>query len=185
MAALAPHQNETTVYIILDRIAQHVANTLALLGGVVLLGLIVLTTLSIAGRALVPFDIGVGPIRGIYDYTEIGMAAAIFAFFPLAQYKDAHARVDLFQFLLSGKLNRVLDVLFHLTMTFVALVGTWRLYLGMLDKQSFNETTLIAQVPVWWGYAASLVGAGGFVFVAAFSVIRAVRCLVLAKETDA
>ncbi len=158
-------------------IAELVARSLALAGGGVLIVLIVLTCVSIFGRAVVTFDIGLGPIRGIYDMTEIGMAAAIFAFLPWAHLQEAHARVDLFQPVMPKPMNRFLDLLFNTGMLVVAAVGTWRLYLGMQDKLSFGETTLIAQIPLWQGYAASLVGAVGFIFVAAFCVLRSGRRL--------
>jgi len=133
------------------------------------------TCVSIIGRAFVPLDIGLGPVRGIYDITEIGMAAAVFAFLPWAQLNDTHARVDLFKDRLSKRLNHMLELVFQCAMAFVAIIGTWRLYLGMLDKMSYGETTLIAQIPVWHGYAAALVGAIGFVLVACFCVLRALR----------
>ncbi|MCC1493207.1 TRAP transporter small permease [Cognatishimia sp. F0-27] len=163
------------MYSALSKLAEAIANALAIAGGLVLLAIVVLTCVSIAGRALVPFDIGVGPIRGIYDMTEIGMAAAIFAFLPWAQLKDSHARVDLFQPVMPASLNRVLDLLFNMAMFVVASVGTYRLYLGMRDKLSFGETTLIAQIPVWQGYAAGLVGGVGFVLIAAFCILRSMR----------
>lgn len=159
----------------LQILVELVARVLGIAGGAVLLCIIVLTCVSIAGRALVTFDLGVGPIRGIYDMTEIGMAAAIFAFLPWAQFTEAHARVDLFRPMMPRTMDRVLDLLFNLAMLVVAAVGTWRLYLGMQDKLSFGETTLIAQIPVWQGYAASLVGAAGFILVAAFCVLRSGR----------
>lgn len=163
------------MYRMLDRIAHLIAVSLALAGGAVLIGLTILTVYSILGRALVPFGIGPGPLRGIYDMTEIGVAAAVFAFLPWAQLTEAHARVDLFRWVMPTVLDRVLDLLFNIAMAFVAGVGTWRLYLGMQDKLSFGETTLIAQIPVWQGYAAGLVGAVGFVLVAAFCVLRSAR----------
>ncbi|WP_292266549.1 TRAP transporter small permease [Marivita sp.] len=159
----------------LQIIVELIARLLAIGGGVVLLCSIVLTCVSIIGRALVPLDIGLGPIRGIYDLTEIGMAAAIFAFLPWAQFNEAHARVDLFQPVMPKTMDRFLDLLFNVAMLVVAAVGTWRLYLGMQDKLSFGETTLIAQIPVWQGYAASLAGAVGFIIVAAFCVVRSGR----------
>ena len=165
------------MYRVLHRSADLVARGLALAGGIVLSVIIVLTCVSILGRAFVPLDIGIGPIRGIYDITEIGMATAIFAFLPWAQLTEAHARVDLFQSALPRLLDLALDLLFNVAMALVAAIGTWRLYLGMLDKRSFGETTLIAQIPVWQGYAAALVGAAGFVLVAAFCVLRSARRL--------
>ncbi len=161
----------------LNSIVEFIARALAFAGGAVLLGLTLLTCVSIAGRALLPLDIGLGPIRGIYDMTEIGMAAAVFAFLPWAQFREAHARVDLFQWAIPHKVDQFLDVLFNAAMAFVAAVGTYRLYLGMQDKLSYGETTLIAQIPVWQGYAAGLVGAIGFVIVAVFCTLRAMRRL--------
>lgn len=163
------------MYGVLHKIATAIATLLALCGGAVLLGLIALTCLSIIGRVLVPLDIGIGPIRGIYDMTEIAMAAAIFAFLPWAHLTEANARVDLFEPVLPNAVNKGLDLVFNLAMLGVAVVGTWRLYLGMLDKIAFGEVTLIAQIPVWQGYAAGLAGGIGFVIIAAFCVLRALR----------
>ncbi len=165
------------MYLHLNSLAEALARILALLGGAVLLAIILLTCVSIAGRALLPLDIGIGPIRGIYDVTEIGMAAAIFAFLPWAQFREAHARVDLFHWAIPKKADQALDVVFNIAMAVVATVGTYRLYLGMQDKLSYGETTLIAQIPVWQGYAAGLFGAIGFVVVAMFCTLRAVRRL--------
>jgi TRAP-type C4-dicarboxylate transport system permease small subunit len=163
------------MYGLLNRIAHGIATLLALAGGGVLLCLVVLTCVSIIGRVFVPLDIGIGPIRGIYDMTEIAMAAAIFAFLPWAHLTEAHARVDLLEGAMPGWANKGLDLLFDIAMLAVAVVGTWRLYLGMLDKMSFGEVTLIAQIPVWQGYAAALAGGVGFVIISAFCVLRALR----------
>lgn len=165
------------MYRSLNNLAELIAKSLALAGGLVLLGLIVLTCVSIAGRALLFLDIGLGPIRGIYDISEIAMATAIFAFLPWTQFNEAHARVDLLQPMIPKRIDLAFDVIFNIAMFFVALVGTYRMYLGMLDKLSFGETTLIAQIPVWHGYAASLVGGVGFIVVSAFCVLRSFRRL--------
>ncbi len=176
--ALSFHLSRPTpMYLLLERIAETIARFLALAGGAVLLTITAMTVVSITGRLFVSLDIGIGPIRGIYDYTEIGMAAAVFAFLPWAQFKEAHARVDLFQFVMPKQLDLFLDFLFNIAMTFVAAILAWRLYLGMLDKQSYNETTLIAQIPVWQGYAAGLFGAVGFAIVSAFCVLRSAHRL--------
>lgn len=165
------------MYGFLKRIAHGIAMVLALLGGGVLIGIIILSCVSITGRFFVPFDIGLGPIRGIYDMTEIAMAAAIFAFLPWAHLNEAHARVDLFEAVMPSQMNRLLDLFFNIAMFLAAYFGSWRLYLGMQDKLTFGETTLIAQIPVWIGYAAGLVGGVGFVIIAAFCILRSLRRL--------
>ena len=165
------------MYVQLNRFVEVIAMGLALAGGLILLAIVALTCVSIIGHVFVPFDIGLGPIRGIYDMTEIGMAAAIFAFLPWAQLREAHARVDLFEPIMPKIADRSLDLLFNVAMFVVAVVGTWRLYLGMIDKHTYGETTLIAQIPVWQGYAAALVGGVGFIIVSAFCILRAIRRL--------
>lgn len=162
----------------LHRVVELLARALAFGGGAILLALIVLTCTSIAGRALMPLNLGVGPIRGIYDYTELGMAVAVFSFLPIAQLRESHARVDLFQSAMPRQMSTAFDLFFNCAMFMVAAIGTWRLYLGMQDKLRFGETTVIAQIPVWQGYAVGLVGACGFVLIAAFCILRSVRRLV-------
>ena len=166
------------MYNMAERAANWLARLLAYAGGAVLLVLILLNTISIIGRVFVPLEIGIGPIRGIYDITEIGMAAAIFAFLPWAQMQDAHAKVDLFRSAIPGVMDNFLQFLFAIAMLVVAIYGTWRMYLGMDDKFYYGETTLIAQIPVGWGYAAGMVGAVGFIIVAAFCVVRALRRMI-------
>jgi TRAP-type C4-dicarboxylate transport system permease small subunit len=158
---------------------------MAYLGAAVLILLTVATCLSIVGRALVPLDIGIGPIRGIYDFTEIGVAAAVFAFLPWCQYSRGHASVDLFMPFFPAIMNRVLDVLIDVGMLIIAVIGAWRLYLGMLDKFSFGETTLIAQIPMGHAYMAGLAGAVAFALIAAFCVLRSIKALVTRSGHEA
>lgn len=63
----------------------------------------------------------------------------------------------------------MLNVIVDLGMLIAAVLIAWRLYLGMTDKLRYGETTFIMQLPVWWGYAASLVGAVAFALVTAFA----------------
>ncbi|ASM71130.1 MULTISPECIES: TRAP transporter small permease [Roseobacteraceae] len=165
------------MYMTAYKLTDALARWMALLAGLVLLVVVVLTCVSIAGRALLPLNIGVGPINGIYDLTEIGVGAAIFGFLPWCQLQRSHAAVDLFKPVYGTTLNRVLDVIVDLGMLVAAALIAWRLYLGMLDKLRYGETTFIMQLPVWWGYAACLVGAAAFAHVAVFCVIRSLRGL--------
>lgn len=166
------------MYVMLSRLADNLARYLALAGGIVLLVIVILTCVSIIGRALFTAGICCGPIRGIYDYTEIGVGAAIFAFLPWCQFRTGHAAVDLFKSALPDIVNRVLNLIIDAGMLVFAALIAHRLWLGMLDKQRYGETTLIAQVPVWIGYAACFVGALSFVVVAGFCVLRSGRNLV-------
>lgn len=163
------------MYQSLNNATAAIARWTALVGGLVLLFVVVISCVSIAGRALAQLGIDSGPIPGIYEIVEIGVGFAIFAFLPWCQLQRGHARVDLFENLLGPRLNRVIDLVSDVLIFVIATIIAWRLWLGMLDKQSYSETTWILQIPVWTAYCGALFGAISFVLVSAFCVIRALR----------
>ncbi|HEX2257326.1 MAG TPA: TRAP transporter small permease subunit, partial [Afifellaceae bacterium] len=63
----------------------------------------------------------------------------------------------------------------NVLMTLAAVLIAWRLGLGLQDKKLYGETTFILQLPVWWGYAASLVGAWVFALVSLYTVWRSLN----------
>jgi len=150
------------------------ARSFAVLGGLSLSFLIVLTCLSILGRSLnsllhrdsvqavVPdlanglLAAGIGPINGDFELVEAGMAFAIFAFLPLCQLNGAHASVDIFTARLpsrvSGILRMVIESIFAAVMILIAV----QLFAGMESKRGSGQTSLLLQYPVWWGYAISV-----------------------------
>lgn len=156
-------------------VMMRLARFMAILGGLVLTGLIVLTCVSVLGRALntvfhgwvgdlVPglsdwaLGLGVGPINGDFELVEAGVAFAIFAFLPLCQITSGHAAVDLFTNALPARVNRVLRMLVEIVFAAVLVLIAWRLWDGMLSKMRYGETSFLLQFPVWWAYAASFCG---------------------------
>ena len=156
-----------------DRIIQGIAFWMAMAGGAGLIAALVLTVVSIVGRGLI--FAGLGPIPGDFELVEAGTAFAVLAFMPLCQYHRGHVTVDLFLSGAGRRTNALIDALANLLMTGAAGVLTWRMLLGMLDKRSYGETTFILQFPVWWSYAAALVGAAVFTLVCAYTVLRSLR----------
>ncbi|MEQ9260475.1 MAG: TRAP transporter small permease [Roseovarius sp.] len=153
------------------------ARLMAVLGGLVLTGLILLTCVSVLGRALNGFlhgglaeslfpvlaqrllDMGVGPVLGDFELVEAGVAFAIFAFLPLCQITGGHATVDIFTTYFPRKANRAIQIVVDVVFAAVLVLIAWRLYEGMQEKVQYNETTFMLQFPIWWAYAASLVAA--------------------------
>lgn len=133
------------------------ARLMAILGGVVLALLTVMTVVSIVGRSLISF--GLGPVPGDFELVEAGAAFAVFAFLPWCQLNRGHATVDLFTNYLPAGVNRWIDLVSETLMTIVFVVLAWRLWVGMMDKIRYQETTFILQYPVWWGFASAMVGA--------------------------
>lgn len=153
---------------------------MALAGGAVLLALIVMTCISIIGRSL--GALGLAPVPGDFELVELGVGFAIFAFLPWCHLRRGHATVDLFRPRLSRRANLIIDWISDLLMLIVAFLITWRLWIGMLDKKSYTETTFILQVPIWIAYAAGLAGAVVFLIVAIYCTMRSARYLIGADD---
>lgn len=149
------------------------ARGMAVLGGLVLLALVIMTCVSVTGGLInsalhsdaietrIPeladwvLGLGVGPLFGDTEMVEVGIAFVIFCFLPLCQISGAHASVDVFASHFPDVVNRVLQLLIDVIFAFVLVLIAWRLFDGLLEKQSYNETTYDLQFPIWWSYAAS------------------------------
>lgn len=129
----------------------------ALLGGVMLVALTLMVVASVTGRALI--GVGLGPVPGDFELVEVGVGVAVFFFMPWCYLRGGHATVDLLYMHMPTWAQKGVVVVSDLLMLLVWLVMTWMLWLGMLEKREYLETTFILQMPVWWGYALCLVGA--------------------------
>lgn len=161
----------------IHRAAVSIAHGLAVIGGLVLASLILITCASIVGRTFNSFlyldvvaaiapgtaqwliDTGVGAIRGDFEMVEAGMAFCIFAFLPLTQLTASHASVDIVTNILPRSVARFLLVLAEILFAVILVIIAVQLYDGLGRKMRSGETTLLLQFPVWWAYAFSLVGA--------------------------
>lgn len=112
--------------------------------------------------------IKLGPFNGDYELVEAGVAFAIFAFLPLAQITGAHATVDVFTSFLSDKTNRVLRMISEVAFAVVLIIIAVQLWEGTQNKLDRHQTTFLLQFPLWWAYAASLIGAVGAAIVATY-----------------
>jgi TRAP-type C4-dicarboxylate transport system permease small subunit len=98
--------------------------------------------------------------------------------------------VEIFTSGLGPRFNRIIDVIADSLMLAFALLVASRHFLGMLDKRAYGETTLLLQFPIWWAYAAGMIGAAVFVIVALYCFIRSWSALltdgtnVSVAETD-
>ncbi|MCX7815386.1 MAG: TRAP transporter small permease [Tepidimonas ignava] len=129
----------------------------ALVGGLVLVALTLMSVASITGRALI--GLGLGPVPGDFELVEIGTGVAVFLFLPWTYLRGGHATVDLVYDRLPKAVRKAVSVACDVLMLALWVVLTWKLWDGMLEKREYLETSFILQMPVWWGYAAGLVGA--------------------------
>lgn len=153
------------------------ARGFAVIGGTVLSVLVLITCLSIAGRALngalatdlamsiAPglaqglIDAGIGAIPGDFELVEAGMAFCIFAFLPFCQVTAGHASVDVFTDALPMRAKRGLIFLTETLFAVVLVTIAVQLYAALERNMQSGQTTMLLQFPIWWSYAASLAGA--------------------------
>jgi len=80
----------------------------------------------------------------------------VFCALPYCQMRYGHVSVDILSRRFPILLSWLIAVLSHSAMSVIAFIITRQLYLGMMDKYQWGETTFILQLPAWWGYAAAL-----------------------------
>src|SRR5918996_4410891 len=153
----------------LGRTLHRAATGIALIGGAILFALTLLTVISVAGRALLS-----APIPGDFELIEIGMAVAIFSFLPYCQIVRGNVIVDLFTSKATPRTKALLDGVGNLLFTAIAALLTWRVALGGLEIRSYGETTMVLQVPVWWGYVPAVAFLAFLTIVCAYTVWRSV-----------
>ena len=141
----------------MNRLIYATSRGMAWFGALVLTALAVISVVSIAGRAF--SFAGLGPVPGDFELVEAGTALAVFCFLPWCHLRRAHADVTLFWHAYPPRLQRLLEILGDALMLAVWLLLVWRMGIATLEFRGNGEVSFILQMPVWWGYAASLVPA--------------------------
>ena len=149
------------------------ARSTAMIGGLVLVFLVAMTTVSIIGRAVNKWlhsetaqgllgsfsqtllDLGIGEVNGNYEVLEAGVAFAIFSFMPICQLYGSHATVDVFTSRLPARVTRAIAAFWEVALTAALVLISVQLFGGVQRYYGNGETTLFLQFPVWWAYAAS------------------------------
>ena len=141
----------------MSNIIYGLSRSMAWLGAAVLTMLALISVASIAGRALSSY--GLAPVPGDFELVEAGTALAVFCFMPWCHLKRGHAVVDMLWNSYPPAMRRVLDASTDALMLAVWLLLIWRMGVSMMDYHANGEVSFILQMPVWWGYAASMLPA--------------------------
>jgi TRAP-type C4-dicarboxylate transport system permease small subunit len=157
----------------MHRLIQSIARLTALVGGLILLSLVLMMTITITGRST-----GLGELTGSYELLEAGIAFAIFSFLPITQLYGAHASVDVFTSFMSRRVNRWIAVFWEVVLLLIIGLIVWRLYEGTLSHYKRGGTTTFLQFKLWVPYAACCAAGVVTLITAAYCVImRAVEAV--------
>ncbi|NBA96266.1 TRAP transporter small permease [Pseudomonas sp. R5(2019)] len=116
----------------------------ALGGGLILLGLVAMSIVSIVGRKLFSM-----PVRGDMELMEVGASVAIAAFLPLCELRGTHIKVDALTGWLPQGIRTGLDGIAHVLCCAVAWILAWRTSLQMVDNHAFGDATTLLSIPLW------------------------------------
>lgn len=144
----------------------------ALAGGALLLGVMVMTVVSVFGRYLLN-----APIPGDYEITELACGVAVFAFLPYCHTRNGNIVVEFFTEKLRPRHKAALEAVHNCAFTIVAGLITWRLFVGGMHKLVDGETTLYLAIPLHWAYFPALIGAVLLTVVCAVVAGRRLRAL--------
>jgi TRAP-type C4-dicarboxylate transport system permease small subunit len=120
----------------------------AVLGGMVLVAMTLMSVASIVGRSFLG-----KPVPGDFELIQIGCAICVAAFLPWCQMQGGNIIVDFFTLRASARIRAWLDVFGALLLAAVMLLVAWRTGVGALAVKATGETSMIMGFPSWIGYA--------------------------------
>jgi TRAP-type C4-dicarboxylate transport system permease small subunit len=129
------------------RLLEALAKLFAILGGLVLTGLTLMSVYSVVMRNLVG-----RPIIGDFELVQMGCGIAIASFLPFTQLRGGNIRVDFFTARAGARTRAALDTFGAIVLGLALGLLAWRTTLGGLSVYRNDETTMIMALPVWWGY---------------------------------
>lgn len=159
----APAGSETGL-----RLLDGLARLLALFGGALAVCLALLVSISITLRAL-----GLGGVRGDFEFVQMGVALIVFAFMPWCQARRGNVMVDSFTTRLPPRFQAALDALWEVVFAAMMALIAWRLGAGALEAARSSTTTMVLLLPIAPAIAACAILAGFTALVAlAMAIVR-------------
>lgn len=150
------------------RLLDRLARLLAMLGGVLAVCLALLVSTSITLRAL-----GLGGVRGDFEFVQMGVALIVFAFMPWSQARRGNVMVDSFTTKLPLRFQVALDALWEVVFAAMMALIAWRLGAGAMEAAHSSTTTMVLLLPIAPAIAACALLAGFTALVAlAMAVVR-------------
>ena len=131
------------------KILSALAHLCAILAGLLMTGITLLTCVSLIGRNTTGWT-----IAGDFELTGVATGAAIALFMPLCQLKRGHIIVDFFTAKASEGTNAFLDRLGALLVAAVFALMAWRTVLGGINAHNSFSGTMMLGFPEWVVYAA-------------------------------
>ncbi|MBZ4211682.1 MAG: TRAP transporter small permease [Rhodoferax sp.] len=124
------------------------ATWFAYVGGVVFIGLVIMSVVSIVGRKL--FN---APVPGDVEVLQLSAAFASATFFAYCHLMHGDVKVDFFTANMSSQRRVLLDSAGSLLIALLGALLAWRTGVGALSLKEAGESSAILEIPVWLAQA--------------------------------
>ncbi|WP_373050782.1 TRAP transporter small permease [Thalassovita aquimarina] len=151
-------------------LATRVITGWALVGGLVLVGVVLINAWSILSGAL--FN---KPFAGDFELTEMGAAIAVFCFLPYCQLTGANVSADIFTMRASPRSVALMSLFAGLIALLFTAILLWRMSAGLVDYREYEEFTGILQIPIWWAFLPILVSLALLFYAAVIGFLQALK----------
>ncbi len=130
------------------RVLLATATWFAYVGGVVFIGLVIMSVVSIVGRKL--FN---APVPGDVEVLQMSAAFASATFFAYCHLMHGDVKVDFFTANMSSQRRVLLDSAGSLLIGLLGALLAWRTGVGALSLKEAGESSAILEIPVWLAQA--------------------------------
>jgi len=152
----------------------------AILGGLVFVGIVLMSIVSIVGRKLFA-----APVPGDVEMLQMAAAFASASFFAYCHLNSGDVKVDFFTAKASATTVHRLDAFGSLLVGLFGAVITWRAAVGALAIRTAGETSMILGLPVWVAQGLMVPGFLLLALAGFYMVGRHLRLSHLAARTGA
>jgi TRAP-type C4-dicarboxylate transport system permease small subunit len=149
------------------RTLELLAKFCAILAGVLLTAITLMTCASLLGRNTIGLT-----LAGDFELTGVVAGAAIALFMPWCQFRRGNIIVDFFTARASSQTNARLDQFGALLVALMMALLTWRTTLGGLNAYANHSGTMMLGFPEWIVYTAMVPPLALTAVIALFQVLR-------------
>jgi TRAP-type C4-dicarboxylate transport system permease small subunit len=132
--------------------ARRIIEAWALLGGLILVLLVLMTAASALSNLL--FN---RPFTGDFELVKHGVAIAAFAFLPYCQLTYSNVTVDIFTEQMSARAKAAMVLLASVVAAAFAVLLLRQMWFGMFDYITYRESMVSLPVQLWTAFPPALV----------------------------
>ncbi len=149
------------------RMLENLARLCAVLAGLLLTAITLMTCVSLLGRNTTGWT-----INGDFEISGFAAGAAIALFLPLCQVRRGNIIVDFFTTRARARTQQRLDRLGAALLAGVMALLTWRTALGGASAYQSQAGSMMLGVPEWWVYAAMVPALALTALIAALQAVQ-------------